>query len=138
MNSSDIPRQPTATTLRQFAVMLLVLFLVIAARQYWGHGRIAWAIGLAVGAVAAGGLGCVWPATLRPLFVGWMMLALPIGWLMSQLMLGLVFFGIMTPIALVMRWRGRDRLHRRRINDRSSYWVDKESPIDARRHFRQY
>ena len=67
-----------------------------------------------------------------------MVLAFPIGWLVSQLVLALIFYGLITPLALVFRGRGRDPLQRARPASDESLWRPKASPADVRRYFRQY
>ncbi|MDR7420272.1 MAG: SxtJ family membrane protein [Armatimonadota bacterium] len=52
----------------------------------------------------------------------WMRLAHVLGWLSTRLVLGLVFFVVLTPIALVKRIGGYDPLDRRGP-PRDSYWT---------------
>src|SRR5881394_976944 len=122
MKWSDVPFQPTEKALRQFAAGWLVFFLSFGAHQYLarGHHQLGLAFGLL--AVFVGWLGLVRPATVRWLFVGWMVLAFPIGWLMSQLMLLTMFYIIITPVALFLRLRGRDLLSRRPTSGAVSFW----------------
>lgn len=138
MTWADIQRNPSTKTLRQFAGVWLVFFLALAAYQGWYRNKPGWGLGLAVLAVVVGGPGLVFPRILRPIYVGWMMLVFPIGWTVSQIMLLLMFYGIITPIAFVLRLKGRDPLCRKRAPDRPSFWMPKETPADLRRYFRQY
>ena len=77
-----------------------------------GHGTAAAIFGLL--ALTVGPIGLARPDWLRPIYVGWMVLAFPIGWTVSQLILGVIFCGVFTPIGLVFRLMGRDPLHRTR------------------------
>ena len=138
MTWADIPRNPPAKTLRQFAAIWLLVFSGLAAYQAWFHHRPGWGLALAVLACGVGLLGLVCPRAVRPIFVGWMMVAFPIGWVVSHLMLVLMFFGILTPLALVLRLKGRDLLCRKPAPDRSSFWIPKTMPPDVRRYFRQF
>ena len=45
----------------------------------------------------------------------------PRRWLISRLMLLLMFYGVITPVALFFRMRGRDLLRRKRAGDQASY-----------------
>jgi hypothetical protein len=134
----DIPLQPTKKTLRQFAAVWLVFFMAIGALQYWGHGREQLGLVLGALAVTVGGPGLLRPVALRWLFVGWIVLAFPIGWLISQLALALVFYGVLTPVALIFRLRGRDTLCRRPAPGQPTFWAPKDTPQDLRSYFRQY
>ena len=46
----------------------------------------------------------------------------------SELALGVVYFGVITPYALVLRLFGRDVLLLRKATARKSYWVPREPP----------
>jgi hypothetical protein len=65
-----------------------------------------------------------------------MVVAFPIGWTVFRLVLGAFFYGILTPVAVVMRVAGRDALNLRR-RDVRSYWTVKKTPDDAASYFRQ-
>jgi hypothetical protein len=137
MQWSDVIRPPSARTLRQFAAAWLVFFLVWAAVLGLARGRAATGWTLAAVGLAVGAPGLAWPQAIRWLFVGAMVAAFPIGWAVSHLMLGLLFYGIFTPMALLLRLRGRDALHLKRPQA-ATYWLPKETPADVRRYFKQY
>ena len=82
-------------------------------------GLLAWSFDVVSGTSASytiitaiggciGVAGLLLPWTIRPLFVGLMVLTAPIGWAVSQVFLAVVFFGVFTPIAMVFRLLGRD------------------------------
>jgi hypothetical protein len=138
MRWSDIPFSPPVRMLRQFAGLWLVFFGGIAAWQGLVRGRPELALALGTLAIVGGGLGLIWPKLLRPIFVGWMVLAFPVGWAVSFLVLTLVFYGLFLPIGLVMRLSGRDALLLRPQPGRSTYWTAKPNPADVRQYFRQF
>lgn len=135
MNWADLPFQPTRRVLRQFAAACLVILLACAAPQRGNHGA---AIVLGALALGVGGLGLLAPAALRWLYVGCMVVAFPLGWLVSQAVLALLFYGLITPLALLFRLRRRDPLRRARPPECASYWIAKPPPPELRRYFRQY
>jgi hypothetical protein len=67
-----------------------------------------------------------------------MVAAFPIGWVISQTMLLLMFYGIITPVALFLRLRGRDSLYLRRPQNAATFWLPKQTPTDVRSYLRQY
>jgi hypothetical protein len=138
MQWSDIPFQPTRTTLRQFAGLWLVFFGGLAAWQGLARGQTTLATVLAVLALTVGPIGLARPEWLRPLYVVWMVLAFPIGWTVSLLMLAVMFYGLFTPIGLAFRLLGRDPLHRARRPGLATYWTPKPTPADVRRYFKQF
>ena len=125
-------------TLRQFAGAWLVFFLAFGVHQYLARGHRPLGLAFMGLAVVIGALGQIKPGAVRWLFVGWMALAFPIGWLISLLMLLLMFYGIITPVALLFRTRGRDLLSRKPAPSRPSFWIPKVTPLDVRSYFRQY
>lgn len=135
MQLSDIPRDPSPRTLRQFAGLCVVFAGGWAAWRWW-HGDQRTAELLAGVALLAGAFGIVAPALLRPVFVGWMMLVFPIGWVVSRVTLVALFLLVMTPVAWWFRLTGRDVLWLKRPN-RASYWVPKPQPPGIDSYFRQ-
>jgi hypothetical protein len=81
----------------------------------------------------------VQPRWLKVVFVTSVIVTFPIGWVVSQLILFLLFFGLMTPMALVFRWRGRDPLHLKPVSeDDVSFWAPKMVNPDKRSYFKQF
>jgi hypothetical protein len=138
MKWSDLPLKPSTRVLRQFAGAWLILFLAVGAHRYVARGQHAIGIAVGVMAVVIGGVGLIRPAALRWLFVGATVLTFPIGWVVSQIMLAIMFYGIITPLALWFRIRGRDLLARQPAPGRPSFWTPKHTPEDMRAYFRQY
>ncbi len=78
-------------------------------------------------------------ATLRQF--GWIALAVvtfPIGFTLSYLIMGVLFFGIITPAGLLLRWSGKDPLERRWDPEAESYWVDSREPRPKSDYFKQF
>jgi hypothetical protein len=138
MKFSDIPFHPSSRMLRQFAGIWIAFFGVLAAWQYFGKGALVASAIMAALAVTIGPLGLVFPKAIRPIFVGWMVVAFPIGWTISTLMLVLLYYGMFTPLALVFRWIGRDALCLRPRSNQQTYWVTKPQAGDVRRYLKQF
>lgn len=138
MQWSDIPRNPSESTLRQFGVLGIVILGGLSAWRIATHGPTVWTIALGAFGLVLGLLGIFAPRWLRPVFVGWSMLAFPIGWLVSQVAMGMLYYGVLTPLGLALRATGRDPLSLKKPSVRESYWVAKPTPTDVRRYFRQY
>lgn len=138
MRFSDIQFDPPVKTLRQFAGLWLGVFGGMAVWEAVGRHRPTVALALAVLALAVGPIGLVRPRLLRPIYVGWMVLAFPIGWTVSQVVLLIVFFGLFTPIGILFRAMGRDPLERQLDRTASTYWTPKPAPTDLGRYFKQF
>jgi hypothetical protein len=109
-----------------FGVGLSAATAEILAGMLWGV-----AAALAVMAIA-------YPPLLRPLHVAVSIVTFPVGFVMSHVLLALVFYLVLTPVALVMRLLGRDTLSRRFEPEAESYWQPAETPTDPKRYFRQF
>ena len=139
---------PDRRTLRRFGLVCLVVFGALGAwaclrRSVFGIGlspEAAQAVAIAFWAAAglAGVLACVAPAVLRFLYVALTALTLPIGFVVSHTALALLYYGVVTPIALVGRLAGRDPLHRAFDPDAASYWAPRKGTPDVKRYFRQF
>jgi hypothetical protein len=137
MTWADIPRNPNAKMLRQFAAAWLVFFGIVAVRlHYRGHHTAGQIVALL--AAVIGILGLWKPVCVRRIFVTWMILAFPMGWLVSQIMLLVMYYLFLTPVALIFKMTGRDLLMRKRQPNRTSYWIQKQTPADVRSYFRQH
>lgn len=71
------------------------------------------------------------PTLLKPLYMVWMLLSLLLGWLMSRLLLTLVFFLVIFPISVIMRFLGKDLLNLKLDRQRESYWIKRTHSIEA-------
>jgi hypothetical protein len=67
---------------------------------------------------------------LLPLNKLWMRFGLLLGMIVSPIVLGVIFFGMFTPIAVLMRMSGRDEL-RLKFNDKASHWISRSAPIQS-------
>ncbi len=92
MTWSDIAWNPSRKILRQFSWLWLVFFSGLACYQGFWHDRVVLAMVLGMLAVSVGPLGLFFPALIRPIYVGWMVLVFPVGWLVSKIIMALLFF----------------------------------------------
>ena len=138
MQWSEVIAPPPPKLLRQFAGLFLVVFLALAGWRVWQGEADAWALGLAGLALAVGVTGLVYPPAVRFIYTGWMIVAFPIGWTISRLALALMFFAVITPVALFFRLVGRDELQLRRRETGASCWNPKHGPEGVRQYLRQF
>jgi hypothetical protein len=132
------PGRASDRQLRQFAIALIVFALAAVALRWARHGHVGvWAAVAASAAVAMGIVGAMAPRRIASLF--WLVttLTLPIGLVVSELMIAVLYFVVITPMALVFRIAGRDRLHRSIDRKAPTYWVPHRDAPDAARYFRQ-
>ena len=64
--------------------------------------------------------------TLLPLNKVWMKFGILLGKIVSPVIMGIIFFGIFTPVAILMRFSGRDEL-RLRLKKKKTHWIDRKT-----------
>ena len=60
----------------------------------------------------------------------WMKFGLLLAMIVSPIVLGVIFFGLFTPIATLMRLSGRDEL-RLKFTRKASYWISRNEQIKS-------
>jgi|SoiMethySBSTD1v2_1073268.scaffolds.fasta_scaffold4063602_1 hypothetical protein len=131
---------PEPRILAQFAWIAPLGFTLIALalhRSAGLPGTGAWIVA-AVGVVVL--LAHLLGARAVPL-VTWRVLvvvAYPIGLVVFPLILGVVYYGVVTPIALCFRLAGRDSMERRLDPGRASYWRERGAPKPGGSYFQMY
>lgn len=72
-------------------------------------------------------LSIIAPSSLNSLNKAWYLLGLLLGRIVSPIILGIIFFLLITPTAIVMRFVGRDELRiKKRLS--KSYWIKRVPP----------
>ena len=82
-----------------------------------------WLLAIAIACVATA---LAIPSILHPFNRAWSALGRIMNRIVSPLIMGAIFFLCVTPIAWILRWRGKDMLSLTRRPDLSSYWITRE------------
>lgn len=129
-----IDRNPSRRHLRSFAWMTALVLVAVSWRlDSLGLSLALWLAGASVFA-----LGTVWPAAFRWWYVALVVLTYPLGWLVSRVLLGAVYFGLITPLAVCFRLRGRDALERRFAPGATTYWQPRVRERALQDYYRQF
>ena len=80
--------------------------------------------------------GLVFPQLLQPVYHMWMKFAVILGFFMSRVILSVVFFGLLTPIAIVARLTGKQFLDLS-IHEKT-YWRTRTQRHIKKRYEKQY
>ena len=115
-----------SSTDRGFGLVFTAFFVLIACLPLL-HGQTPrWTLlGLAAVFLL---LALLRPSLLAPLNRLWMRFGALLHQFMNPVIMGLMFFLIITPMALAMRLAGKDPLHRKMDADAGSYWIPREPP----------
>ena len=134
----DINWNPNRKELRWFGGLLIVFCGVIAWVVSRGRDDSTLPIAIAATGLVVGVTGLLRPELIRYVYVAWMVAVSPIAFVVSNLIVAVVFYLVVTPIGLAMKFARRDVLKLELRRDADSHWVEKKMPKDARRYFRQY
>jgi hypothetical protein len=126
---------PPLPSERKFGLFFGAIFTLIALWLAY-RGAAAWAVALAIAAIAFAGLALAAPRWLAAPNRWWFKFGLLLGRIISPIVLGVLFFLLITPVALVMKIMRRDALERRFDPARGSYWIDRDPPGPAGESFR--
>jgi len=104
---------------RKFGLTVGAAFLALCALLWW-RGKPAAPVFAALGALLVLGA-IVAPSRLGPIQRAWMGLAHMISRVTTPLFMGIVYFAVLTPVALIKRSFGRNPMKREAVN--GSYWI---------------
>ena len=119
-----------------FPLGLFTILLGLLAHFQWQSpeaARTIWLVGAGLTAVYL-----ILPPIRRTLYLGWIYATFPIGWTISHLLIAIIYYGVLTPIGLVLQLCGKDPIAKDIDPGRSSYWVEHPTKADAGRYFRQF
>lgn len=111
---------------RAFGLVFAAVFLLVALWPLLaGDAPRYWAIVVALVFAAAAGLA---PRILEPLNRLWFRFGMLLHRIVSPLIMALLFFLTVTPIALVMRFMGKDPLRLKFDRAARTYWIERAPP----------
>ena len=106
--------------IRKFGITIGIILMIIAGFLFWKEKE-SYQIFLTVGTILFV-LGILVPAVLKPIYWIWMIFATILGWIMTRVILSLLFYIIITPIGLILRFFGKQFLELRWDKSKESYW----------------
>ncbi len=114
---------------RKFGFFFTFVF-ALAATYFYYSANVAWTYVFIAAVLAFLLITLIKSDALLPLNKLWMRFGLLLGMIGSPIVLGVIFFGLFTPIAMLMRLSGRDEL-RLKFTQKASHWIPREKPIKA-------
>jgi len=136
MAHEDFNRNETVqrSSERGFGIVFATVFLIIALLPLFSQGHVrSWSLVVSVAFLLAAFL---LPGLLAPLNRGWARFGLLLHHIVSPFVLGIMYFGVITPMGLVMRALRKDPLRLRRDITAPTYWVRRTPPGPARDSFK--
>ncbi|HEX3395878.1 MAG TPA: SxtJ family membrane protein [Steroidobacteraceae bacterium] len=128
MAHEDLNRKPhlAGSSDRAFGVVIAGVCLLLALGPLrHGHPPRWWAFAVA-GAFAL-------IAMLKPVLLAtpnrwWTQLGVLLGKVVSPIALGILFYAVLTPVAMILRFTGQDPLRLKLDRHSDSYWMAREPP----------
>jgi len=111
---------------RSFGLVMAAVFTIVGLAPLVGAAAPRW-WSLAAAAVLAI-LGMALPRGLSPFNRLWFAFGLVLHKVMTPLVMGILFYGAVTPVALLMRVFGKDPLRRQFEPEAKTYWITREPP----------
>lgn len=119
---------------RSFGWVFTTFFTLVGGYSLWRAGTAyPWMFGLAAVTAVVTMLS---PGWLAPLNRIWMKFGELLHHVVSPVVLGVIFYGVFTPVAMVMRMAGRDSMKRRFDQGAKTYWVERDPPGPASDSFK--
>lgn len=115
---------------RNFGLLFAWMFALLSAYAFFQNAEAPWVYGWLIAGVVVGLVAIAAPGLLTPFNKAWMKLGELMGKVVSPLVLGVIFFVLITPIAIISKLFGRDELRLKKANT-SSYWIDRVPPGPA-------
>ena len=110
---------------KSFGIVFSIVFLLIAIYPLINSEELrVWSLIIAIIFLV---LGLINSKILTPLNKLWFKFGILLGRIVSPVIMGLIFFLVVTPIALLMRIIGKDLLNLK-FNKEKSYWIEKNGP----------
>ena len=109
---------------RSFGLLFFIVFLAISLWPLKSQEDLRlWAFILALIFFV---LGILNSKFLTPLNKLWMKFGIFLGSIISPVVMGVVFFMVVTPVGLIMRFLGKDLLRIKKSKFVSTYWISRE------------
>jgi len=110
-------------TNKSFGFVFFIIFLVVALWPLLNDGNIRiWSVILSLAFLILGFLNS---KILTPLNKLWIRFGILLGTIVSPLVMGIVYFGVVTPIGILMRLLGKDILNLKIDKKKNTYWLAK-------------
>jgi hypothetical protein len=115
-------------TEKTFGIVFAIFFLIVGLFSIFNEGKLLF-IWFFISLIFLL-LGIFFPKTLKQLNIIWLKFGLILHSVTSPVILGVMFFLVITPIGLIMRFLGRRPLSLKNSNSLNSYWKKCKPPFD--------
>ena len=121
---------------KKFGFFFTIVFAVASA-YFYNSTSASWAYTFGLASLTFLIVSTFKSEILLPLNKLWVRFGHLLGMIVSPIILGVIFFGLFTPIAFVMRLSGRDEL-RLKFLKKPSHWISRNEPIKSESFKQQF
>ena len=122
---SYIMKHPKIKDLKTFALIWSLLFLIVGIYPlFTGNGVRLWAMVLMLLFIL---IAFSNPSLLNSFYKIWIKIGEFIGNIISKVIMVVLFYGLFTPIAFILKLLNKDLLKKKLDKNRSSYWIKRET-----------
>ena len=109
---------------KSFGIVFFIVFFLVATYPILNNQDIrVWSLLISIIFLV---LGLLNSTILNPLNRIWFKFGLFLGKIISPIIMGFIFFFVVTPIGILMRFLKKDLLHLK-FNNKETYWIEKNS-----------
>ena len=109
---------------RSFGLVFFIVFLILALWPLKSEEDLRlWALALSLTFLILGALNS---KLLNPLNILWFKFGILLGSLVSPIVMAIVYFLVVTPTGILMRFLGKDLLKMRKTKSASTYWIKRD------------
>ena len=105
---------------RNFGITVGMILIMISGFLFWKEKE-SFQIFLTIGFILCG-LGIVFPILLKPVYWIWMIFATILGWFMTRLILSMLFYGVISPIGIILRLFKKQFIELKWDRKNVTYW----------------
>tara|TARA_B110001450_G_scaffold175779_1_gene164130 strand:- start:185 stop:577 length:393 start_codon:yes stop_codon:yes gene_type:complete len=110
---------------KSFGLVFFIFFIIVSIYPLKTGGELRyWSLILSFIFLV---LGLLNSSVLSPLNKAWFRFGLLLGSIVSPIVMGIIFFGVITPISLIMKFLRKDLLNLKN-NNNNTYWIEKNGP----------
>jgi uncharacterized protein involved in cysteine biosynthesis len=127
---------PSNSELRKFGYVFTGVFSILSAVTYF-RGSPRWDLP-AIAAILIFLAALFAVKSLKHVYAAWMKFGSFLGWMNTRLLLGVIYYFIITPIAVIVRLAGTNLLDEKIDKSSSTYWKHRDRHGEAKDMERQF
>lgn len=118
--------KPIRQHIREFGAVFALILLIIAGVKLYNHSQTLTPYYCMAGAAIFLILGYGFPSVLKPIWQGWMKFAMALGLVMTTVIVGIAWFGMLVPIALLLKLFGKQSMDLSFRIPVTTYWEERD------------